>query len=404
MKQLWTAIALLLASTVAFGQASPGGNAYIPGVGSLTPTLTSVNTTSATAPYQFNGTEIARFVSDPGGGYSIFFGEGAGATTTNANIAAMTKGFFTCSGYNSCGGAGTGMTGTIVENTAFGWSAGSFWTTATFNVALGVGTQRNDATAVNCVAVGVDSMGQEGTVTGCVNSVGVGIGSLKWGTAGPSTTVGVGTSAFGGNTGGTSVFTSDTCIGDSCFDSSSAGTLSFDTGIGANVGKNQTSGNYNFYGGYSAGSAETTGAHNVILAPNNNTSVCATGQNNTLVGYEEDCPASGTGNLMRFGSAGTHVLNNYANVRTSGNISSCGTSPAITAASSDMAGTITTGSGATACILTFGTATGTAPTCLVTARSGTAPVYATSDNGTTATLALSTAAASSTYDYWCPVH
>lgn len=69
-----------------------------------------------------------------------------------------------------------------------------------------------------------------------------------------------------------------------------------------------------------------------------------------------------------------------------------------------MSGTITTGSGATACTLTLAQVNGTAPTCLVTARSGTAPVYNTTDNGTTATLALTTAAASAKYDYWCPVH
>lgn len=76
-------------------------------------------------------------------------------------------------------------------------------------------------------------------------------------------------------------------------------------------------------------------------------------------------------------------------------ISSCGTSP--TSGGTDVYGFVTTGSGATACTITFNAAHLTGNSCVVTARSGTQPVYTLS----TTVLALTTAAASSTYDYWC---
>jgi hypothetical protein len=405
LRFLWGILFLTMAAT-AFPQAQPGGNTYVPGIGgSLTPTITTINATSTTAPYQYNGVTVGYYAVDPGGGYSMFFGQGAGATTTPSAIAAMTKGFFTCAGYNSCGGASTGMTTAISENTAYGWSAGSFWTSASFNTALGVGTMRNDPTAINCVAVGVDTMGQEGTTTGCSSSVGVGVGTLKWGTTGPATSTAVGDGGvLGGNTAGTSVFTGMTAVGYGSYASSSAGTMSFDTAIGTNTGLLQTSGNYNLYAGSGAGSAETVGAHNVILAPNNNASICSTGNGNFIAGYEMDCYAAATANEVNIGSSGVSAIRGTVNARASGNLSSCGGTPSISANATDMAGTITTGSAATACTLTLGIATGTAPTCLVTARSGTAPAYSTTDNGTTATLALTTAAAAAVYDYWCPVH
>lgn len=85
-------------------------------------------------------------------------------------------------------------------------------------------------------------------------------------------------------------------------------------------------------------------------------------------------------------------------------LSTCGTGQTILAGGTNMSGTINTGSGATACTMTFSQPSGNVPVCLVAARSGTPPVYTTAYSAGTATLTLTTAAASSLYDYWCPVH
>lgn len=76
-------------------------------------------------------------------------------------------------------------------------------------------------------------------------------------------------------------------------------------------------------------------------------------------------------------------------------LTSCGTSPTITGA--DGAFILVTGTGATACTVTFNTAFSNAAVCVISARSGTDPVYSTS----TTALTLSTAVASTTYDVIC---
>jgi hypothetical protein len=77
-------------------------------------------------------------------------------------------------------------------------------------------------------------------------------------------------------------------------------------------------------------------------------------------------------------------------------LSGCGTSPNITG--SDLAGTILSGTGATACVLTFQRAYGTAPHCVVTTRNGASGfVY---DPQTTA-INLTGITAGKIYDYMC---
>jgi hypothetical protein len=77
-------------------------------------------------------------------------------------------------------------------------------------------------------------------------------------------------------------------------------------------------------------------------------------------------------------------------------LSGCGTSPNI--AGTDLAGTILTGTGATACVLTFQRAYGTAPHCIVTTRNG-ASGFA-YDPQTTA-INFSGMTAGKIYDYVC---
>lgn len=81
--------------------------------------------------------------------------------------------------------------------------------------------------------------------------------------------------------------------------------------------------------------------------------------------------------------------------------STCGTGPTFSTNSHNEAFTITTGTGATACTITFGDGGYTnAPTCVVSAQSGTQPAYTVS----TTALTMSTAAASAVYDVLCRGH
>jgi len=78
--------------------------------------------------------------------------------------------------------------------------------------------------------------------------------------------------------------------------------------------------------------------------------------------------------------------------------SSCGTSPAIAANSTDHIGSITAGSNATNCTLTFANARSSALACTVTSRIGLALTYAPG----TSTLVVSNAALGATVlDYHC---
>jgi hypothetical protein len=209
-------------------------------------------------------------------------------------------------------------------------------------------------------------MGQEGITTGCSQSIGIGVGSLKWGNTGPVTSVAIGgDGVLGGSTAGTSVFTSMVAIGDASFSSASAGTLGFDTAIGAQAGKNQISGNYSFYGGYDAGGAETTGAHNVIIAPTNLTPVCQSGNGVIIIGYEQDCLTASSSNEINIG--GIIFANNASTAAPS--VSSCGTSPTIDSRANNRSGTVTVGTGTIAsCTITFASAYATWDHCRVTSQ------------------------------------
>jgi hypothetical protein len=84
-------------------------------------------------------------------------------------------------------------------------------------------------------------------------------------------------------------------------------------------------------------------------------------------------------------------------------LTSCGTGPAIVAGSTDFAGNYTTGSAATTCTITFATAFGVAPTCLITNGTGAAtliPTYSTSATAITVSVDI----ASTAYQYLCVGH
>jgi hypothetical protein len=84
-------------------------------------------------------------------------------------------------------------------------------------------------------------------------------------------------------------------------------------------------------------------------------------------------------------------------------LTSCGTSPTITAGSTAFAGTYTTGSAATTCTLTFATPFGVAPSCLIVNNTAAAALVPTYSESTTA-LTVTVDVASTAYRYICVGH
>lgn len=89
-----------------------------------------------------------------------------------------------------------------------------------------------------------------------------------------------------------------------------------------------------------------------------------------------------------------HFLLNTAN-RPAPVVSGCGTAPTLTG--TDMSMKLTTGSAATTCTVTFGTAYVTAPQCLVVGSAAIIPTYTTS----TTALAMTVDVASTIYNIVC---
>jgi hypothetical protein len=254
---------------------------------------------------------------------------------------------------------------------------------------------------------------------------------------------------------------SNTAIGTLALNSISSGIN--DTGIGANATTATTTGNANTGVGPSALQHNTTGGNNTAVGASaiagsgsaagtggnntgvgsfaltvcqgscgNNTAVGAsalgtltTGTGNTAIGYLCQASAVGVTNeiticgaagqvVMRISGAGnpaTSIANFFGNLSpvghlisaqtalTASNLSSCGTTPAINATATDVKGTITEGTSATGCILTFATAYATAPDCTVTSPSGNALTsYSTS---TTALTLVNASLSGVKYSYTC---
>ena len=289
---------------------------------------------------------------------------------TNSNV---------CIGVNTLQGVNTFPTTTTgTDNVAIGNNSMSntAMTTANTNVAIGGSAYQNATTGNDNVAVGSFAM-TSGTSLAGVTDVGYEAGNAQ--TSGNDDT-------YIGNTAGLNALGNyNTIVGSKAFVGATGGGGSQNTAIG-----------------YQACLLCTSAAANVVIGYQVASTLLATGANNIVIGTSsavDDYTAS-TSSVLNIGN----VIRGGIQSISSASLSSCGTSPSMSATATDMSGTITTGSGATGCALTFLKFNGHAPTCLVTARSGTAPAYTTTDNGSNATLVLSTAAASATYDYWCPTH
>jgi hypothetical protein len=298
------------------------------------PTANSINLTDATASVKLGGATFVRAPTDPAGYQNLFVGIGAGA---GADLVTPLKTMYSCIGYQTCGGAGTGMApgATNAESTALGWSALSKLTTGSYNTAIGVGSMRNETTGGSNLAVGVDSMGLS---VGSNASVALGVNTLKNGSATDSIGIGLGAVNGGASTavnrviaigreamgGGAIAAAADDiaigfhallgsalvspiqniAIGDYALSNSTATSPSFNVAIGHNSGASLT-GNTNALFGYNSGSHITSGGENVVIGPNVATATLTTGSGNILIGRNSsvDTIAAGTSNQINIGRA-----------------------------------------------------------------------------------------------------
>lgn len=394
----------------------------------------------------------------PMSGVNIYLG--TNSSTDLGAIEATCYGLYTC-GSNGwslllgespspLGGTGMGSAGANpggVENTAIGFLSMSQMTTGSYNTGVGVSTLGHETTGSGNVAVGEDS-GRN--LINVQRFVAVGSSSGRNGT-GSSDNVAIGYNAMMGvdtkpENSSSQVGSFNVAIGSFALDAyttaadtvavgynagTAVTTATGDTFVGASAGAAVTTGTGNTFVGWNAGLTESTttsntfvgtgagqlntssgstcigaqacqhatGANNTVIGSNTGATTLTTGANNILIGYSSAVDAVtatvtkelNIGNAIR-GSMGLPTL------------SSCGTSPVMNANATGLGGAFQTGTGATACTVTFpGYANSNAPACLVM-TSGGVPPFTTADNGTTATLTLTTAAASTVYDYVCIVH
>lgn len=297
---------------------------------------------------------------------------------------------------------------TTGSNVAVGANALQHNTTGAFNVAIGFDALQANVQSQTSVAIGYAAMQTcNETATNISCGVAVGYQALQAETTGFDN-VAIGSSQFANQTGSDNVSvgvtalqsivsaSQNTAVGDLA-DRYSTGANNTMLGWSAGIGVSGTSTYTDTTAvGLSACSLLTTGNFNICLGEAGN---LTTGGNNILLGNSLTKTVATASSQLDIGDA----INGSVAALTAGSNLACGTSP--TLSGTDMAGTITTGTGTfSTCTLTLALANGRAPTCLVIARSGTQAAYTTTDNGTIATLAITTAATGVLYDYMCPRH
>lgn len=288
--------------------------------------------------------------------------------------------------YNPAGQANNGPTHNTFDGELALMSYVPLGTNVIYNTAYGYHALANPAyDGEKAVAIGAYALGNAGS--GNTTSVAIGYEAGYSATSAGQTLIGylAGKYVQGGN--------KNTALGALALVGNSTTPIGGvnNTAIGYNsISAAQGAANFNTAIGTDSCSSVTTGDSNICVGPGAGKTILTTGSYNILIGNGITTPAASTSGWL---ALGTTIVGD----QDGGSLSTCGTSPALSSQSNDIKGTITTGSAATACTYTFATARSAAPTCIVTARSGTQPVYDT----TTSTLILSTAAASAVYDYFC---
>lgn len=238
-------------------------------------------------------------------------------------------------GYNSGGGAGTGdvaigrsagNSGMGNNNVVIGSGAGLNLQGAS-SVMIGQGAGPFNVSSTNCTAVGFTALCGTGDTA-------VGYQALKATASNSNNNTGIGFNALAANTTGTS----NTALGANALLLVTTGTTN--TAVGAGVGS----------------TILTTGTGNILVGTSNGTTV----------------PASGTANFLNIGNLlQGDVSKGIFQVKGSNPaLTSCGTSPAVGTGANNTAGTITEGSIATGCTITFANPFANVPGCVVTSQSG----------------------------------
>jgi hypothetical protein len=250
---------------------------------------TSINVSSASAPFQYGGNVILRFPIDGTGEYGTYLGYRAGYGTDGGGIHSF---IVTCIGAKTCGAGGSGMTG--VENTLGGWASGYKLTTGGFNTAWGVNTLGAETTGFNNVAIAVDAMRNS---TGVDHSIAIGSNAMRDGTN-TDRNVAIGIDVMKGQTSTSSVDT--VAIGWAAMSSTSLSSASRIVAIGKEALKVKTSGSDVVAIGNQAGKTCTSCATSVLIGPNVASTTLDTGSGNILIGTSSavDTASAGTSNYL----------------------------------------------------------------------------------------------------------
>jgi hypothetical protein len=262
-----------------------------------TTTSTTVNATSATTPYQYNGNTVMAFPLDNTSEFQTWVGN---LVAVGANPAGITSFISTCVGTHSCGSGGAGMSG--VENTAVGWSALANMTTGANNASLGAGALWHETTGSGNVAFGAD--GSRNPI-GNTNSVAVGASADKNMILSQGVAVGAfALSGGSGNTvGGAGPLNNDTAVGFQSQQGSptSTGFQNTTVGSGAMSSTSLTTAHDASLVGYLAGGVITTALGATGLG-SEALFALTTGNNNTGAGWNALASITTTANNTGFGA------------------------------------------------------------------------------------------------------
>ena len=280
-------------------------------------------------------------------------------------------------GYQA-GGLGT-ITTAAIDNTLVGYQAAKSLTSGYSNTLVGWGTEPNLTSAYGMTCLGAGACSSDsGThldctvigygAQGCGNytvAIGVNAGSSAYSQNsvfvgynsganmnGSQNNVAIGANALVG-AGGQSSGGGNVCVGINCLNATQ-GAGGNNSAFGTSAGKNITTGSNNVVVGQSVGPTLTTGGSNILIGVGSSgaggSDVLAAGDSSRIV----------IGNLLYY---------NFNSVAAPA-VTSCGTSPSIDTHANNKSGTVTVGTTATTCTVTFaGTGYSTWNHCIVTSQS-----------------------------------
>ncbi len=312
------------------------------------------------------------------------------------------------------------------RNVALGMNAGMNLQTGNDNVMLGFAAQvcSNDPLRVHlpggCAATGNVAIGSNVLQTNLSNQlVGIGYFALHANTTGTfnlavgsnalqAETTAVGNLAIGSSALGQLV-TGDHNIAIGGFALNGAGIKQYNLAIGWGSGLAMTSGGSNILIGDSSGAALTSETSNIFIGRRSGLTITGV-QNTVAIGYEA---APTTSNQVVLGAAGTtevttpgrYTGTKFTSSTAAPAASTCGTTPAVDANSTDVSGAVTFGTGTpAACTITFTAAYPTAAYCTISPANAAAvgvTAYISAMSSSAFTITLGAGTDSVKFNYVC---